>query len=362
MVTIKEVSGKEILDSRKDKTILVTIKTDIGRFSSSSPTGKSTGKFEAKPYKKNIEQDIKNLKEFGEYLSEDIFDRVEDLKRVEDIFDRQVGANTLFALESAILKAIAKEKNKEVWELINPLARKFPRLIGNCIGGGKHSEKFSKKVPDFQEFLFIPKKREITESFKMLKQAKEKIELLLKEVDKNFQGKKNDENAWVSSLNDKDVLEILKTLEIPLGVDVAASSFLKRKKYNYKNPLLKRTSEEHMKYLENLIKNFNIFYIEDAFEEEDFRSFEKLLKKFPNNLIVGDDLTTTNPSRLKKAIKMNCINGIIIKPNQIGSLLDVKEVCEIAEENNIKKIFSHRSGETEEDILADLAFGFGADF
>ena len=111
-----------------------------------------------------------------------------------------------------------------------------------------------------------------------------------------------------------------------------------------------------------MIKNLGLFYIEDPFDEEDFESFSTLLKKFPNSLIVGDDLTTTNYKRLEKAIKMKSINAIIIKPNQIGSLLQVKRVCELADKNGIKKVFSHRSGETSETILADIAYGFGADF
>ena len=126
--------------------------------------------------------------------------------------------------------------------------------------------------------------------------------------------------------------------------------------------MLKRSDEEQLGYLNNLIKNFNLFYIEDAFNEEDFESFAKLLKKFPDRLIVGDDLIVTNYERLEKAIKMRAVNGVIVKPNQCGSLLEVKRVCELAKKNNIKIVFSHRSGETEEDILADLAFGFGADF
>ena len=114
--------------------------------------------------------------------------------------------------------------------------------------------------------------------------------------------------------------------------------------------------------MSNLIKNFNIYYIEDPFDETDFEGFAKLLKRFPDRLIVGDDLTTTNLKRLEKAIKMKSINAIIVKPNQIGSLIEVKEVCELAKKNNVKIVFSHRSGETEETILADLAFGFQADF
>ena len=360
MVVIKSVSAKSILDSRKEKTIHVTIKTNIGSFSASAPNGKSRGKYEAKPYKKSLEEDIQFLKDSKDYFSEEILEKFEDLRRIEDIVDRHVGANTLFALESAVLKAISKEQKKQVWQIINPGAKKLPRLVGNCIGGGKHSE--GKSKPDFQEFLLIPTSKSVKKAFEINKKAKEEIKFILKEKDSDFKGKENDENAWESSLNEKEILEILKKTKIPLGLDVAASSFSKRKKYIYKNPPLDRISQEQFEYLSNLIKNFDLFYIEDGFSEEDFESFAKLLKKFPKSLIVGDDLTVTNSERLKKAIEIKSINALIVKPNQTGSLLDVSNVCKIAKEKGIKIIFSHRSGETEEDILADLAFGFGADF
>lgn len=357
---IKNISAKSILNSRKEKTISVFIKTTSGEFSASSPCGKSKGKYESKPYNKNIEDDIKKIKQFEEYFSEEIIENFDDLKRIEDIADRQIGANTLFALESCALKALAKEQKKEIWELINPDAKKFPRLVGNCIGGGKHSN--SDKKPDFQEFLLIPNLKSVKKSFETNKKAKENTEYFLKKADKNFESKKNDENAWMTSLNEKEVLEVLKKLKLPLGLDIASSGFYKRKMYNYKNPMLKRNNKEQFEYLSNLIKNFNLFYIEDPFDEEDFESFTKLLEKFPDRLIVGDDLTVTNPKRLKKAIEMKSINAIIVKPNQIGSLIKMKEVCKIAKKNNIKIVFSHRSGETKENILADLAFGFEADF
>ena len=360
MVVIKSVSAKSILDSRKEKTIHITIRTDIGSFSASAPNGKSRGKYEAKPYKKSLEEDIRFLKDSKDYFSEEILEKFEDLRRIEDIVDRHVGANTLFALESAVLKAIAKEQKKQVWQIINPGAKKLPRLVGNCIGGGKHSE--GKSKPDFQEFLLIPTSKSVKKAFEINKKAKEEIKFILKEKDSDFKGKENDENAWESSLNEKEILEILAKTKIPLGLDVAASSFSKRKKYIYKNPPLDRISQEQFEYLSNLIKYFDLFYIEDGFSEEDFESFAKLLKKFPKSLIVGDDLTVTNSERLKKAIEIKSINALIVKPNQTGSLLDVSQVCKIAKEKGIKIIFSHRSGETDESILADLAFGFGADF
>ncbi|MGY4884908.1 MAG: enolase C-terminal domain-like protein, partial [Nanobdellota archaeon] len=361
MVIINGVSAKEILDSRKEKTIEITIKTKAGSFSSSSPSGKSTGKYEKKTYKKSLEEDIKTINDFKEYFAQEIIDEFDDLKRIEDILEGNVGANTLFAFESAVLKALAKEKKKQVWELINPKARKMPRLVGNCIGGGKHSQTNGKK-PDFQEFLLISNKKTVKENYENNKAGKEKAQYLLKDKDEKFQGKKNDENAWMTSLNDKEVLDVLSNLKIPLGLDVASSGFCKRKKYLYENPMLKRDTDEQFGYVANLIKNYQLIYIEDPFEEEDFETHAKLLKKFPDSMIVGDDLIVTNHERLKKAIEMKAVNAIIVKPNQCGSLLEVKRVVKMAKENNIKLVFSHRSGETNETILADLAFGFGADF
>ena len=358
---------KAVLDSRREKTILVSIKTNVGNFSASSPNGKSTGKHEKKPYKKELEGDVQTIKKFSEYFSEELLERFEDLRRVEDIIDGHIGANTMFAFESTILKAMAKEQKKEVWQIINfscdfsaKHSSHFPRLVGNCIGGGKHSS--LPKKPDFQEFLIIPKMNSVRKSFEIIKKVKKDAEYSLRKKDGKFQGGKTDENAWATSLNEKEVLDILREIKIPLGVDIAASSFYKRKRYNYENPRLKRSEEEQFTYLVNLIKNFNLFYIEDPFGEDDFEGFAKLLKKFPDRLIVGDDLITTNLKRLKKAIEMQSVNAIIVKPNQIGSLIEVKNVCALAKKNNISLVFSHRSGETDENILADLAFGFGADF
>jgi enolase len=360
MVVIKRVSAKTIKDCRGEKTISVIIETNNGKFSASSPNGTSKGKHESKPYIKNIEEDIEKINKFEDYFSKEIIENFNDLRRIEDIVDKHIGANTLVALEYAVLKALAKKQEKEIWQLINPSAKKLPRLVGNCIGGGEHS--VVDKKPDFQEFLLIPNLKSVKENFEKNKGIKKDLEFFLKDKDKNFKNKKNYENAWITSLNEREVLDILKNFKTKIGIDVAASSFFKRKNYLYKNPLLKRTAEEQFNYLCNIIENFNIFYIEDPFAEEDFDNFARLLKKFPDRLIVGDDLTVTNTKRLKKAIEKKSINAIIIKPNQCGSLLDMRDTCKIAKENNLKIIFSHRSGETEEDILADLAFGFGADF
>jgi len=363
MVVIKRASAKCILNFQKEKTICVSINTSAGKFSASAPVGKSTGKHEARPYRKSLEKDIESLKKLTDYFSDEIIEDFSDLRKIEDIVEGHIGANGLFAMESAILKALAKEKRKQIWQLINleipKSKRKLPRLVGNCVGGGEHSKG---KKPDFQEFLLIPKTSTVKNSFERNKKAKKELYYLLTKKDKKFTGKKNREDAWETSLNEKEILDILKNLKIPLGIDVAASSFYKRKRYYYSNPFLLRTKEEQFSYISNLVKNFKPIYIEDPFDEEDFENFAKLLKKFPDILVVGDDLTATNYKRLQKAIERKSINALIVKPNQTGSLLEVEKVCKLAKKNKIKIIFSHRSGETEEDILADLAFGFQADF
>ena len=173
---IKEVGAETTLDSRKQKTILVKIKTNVGEFSASAPNGKSRGKYEAKPYKKSLEGDIETLKKFKNYFSQEHIDKFEDLRRIEDISEKNMGANTLFALESAALKAVAKEQKKEIWQLINPKSKKIPRLVGNCIGGGLHSGKMMDKVSDFQEFLLIPISGSAEKNFETMKKIKEEVE------------------------------------------------------------------------------------------------------------------------------------------------------------------------------------------
>lgn len=392
MVLIKNVRGESIKDSGGDETINLTIRTTAGEFSASAPNGNSKGKHEAKPYKKSLADELEKLRSISDYFSEEEIENFEDLRRIEDTLEGHFGANTFFALESAALRALAKEKNVNPWEIVNPELKdkknkKLPYLVGNCIGGGEHAKKelFKRKEnlqgeffdaknrkADFQEFLLIPDSNSVIESFKTNKEIKNYLFKQLKNNDTNFKEEKNSEGAWITSLNDKRVLEIVhnsiqnftdtKKMNVESGLDVAASFLYKRKKYNYDNPPLKRSIEEHNGYLFSLIKNFNIYYIEDPFYEDDFESFSNLLENFPDRLIVGDDLTVTNFKRVQKAIKNKSINALIVKPNQVGSLLEVKRVCEICKKNNIKIIFSHRSGETEENILADLAFGFQADF
>jgi enolase len=170
---------------------------------------------------------------------------------------------------------------------------------------------------------------------------------------------KNDEGAWQCQLNEEEILEFLSKFseKTNIGIDVAASSFFENNIYNY--PALPLGRVDQIKYINELISRYNILYVEDALEQEDFQGFSEINK---DNLVVGDDLTATNITRLQRAIANKSINAMIIKPNQNGSLIELKKIFDICKKNKIKTILSHRSGETMDDALADYAFGFQADY
>jgi enolase len=345
---IKEISAKKIFDSRKEETIEVSINGQIA----SSPSGKSTGKYETKPYRKSLNQSINDIKSLKIEFQINSF---ADLHLVEDYIKqkfklkdpKQFGANALFALESAILKALAKEKKKELWQIINPNARKFPVPVGNAIGGGLHSH--NKNAPEFQEFLIIPKGKNIKENVSILQEVHKKLKNTLKS------NKINDEGAWQTHLSNEQILSILsKVKNIHLGIDVAASTFFTDNSYIYYGKQLDQ--ETQIKYINELIESYKLFYLEDPLNEEDFQGFSKIKKT--KCFIVGDDLTATQISRLLKAIKSRSINAIIIKPNQNGSLLELHKIFHICKINKIKTIISHRSGETLDNSLADYADRF----
>jgi len=361
---IKKVIARIVRNSRKENTIQVIIKTSKGKFKTSAPSGKSKGKYEVRPYVKSLEEDINFINNLD--LSKLEIKKFDDLNNIEKLVKNKIGANSLFVLEASLLKALAKENKKELWNFLRK-SNKFilPRPIGNAIGGGLHSKG---KKPDFQEFLFISKGKTFKECVKLNKVAYK----LFKKLSKTK--KRNDEGAWETSLSGEKVLDVMKKIktriknkygkEIAVGLDIAASSFYKNGEYVYKNFSKKLNKAEQIEYIEELIKLNNIFYVEDPLNENDFSGFKELLRRIKKNkcLIVGDDLTTTNTKRLKKAIRLKSINAIIVKPNQTGSLLKVKEVIKIAKKYGVVTIISHRSGETRDDTIADLGVGFGCNF
>ena len=355
---IKEVKARIILDSRKEKTIEIS----VNNCKTSAPSGKSKGKYESPSYNPCIEDDFLFINNFKSSLD---IKKFEDLAKMEKTVSGKIGANTMFALEASILKALAKENKVELWQLLNSKAQKFPRILSNTTGGGAHS---SGVKPDFQEFLVVCNKDPSEGKEQNLKSYYEAGEIL-----ENLKKKtgKNDENAWQTSLNNEQVLEVMKDVQenifdetvvhMDIGMDVAASQFYKSGKYSYNNDKKTLSRQEQIDYVAELANKFNLTYIEDPLDEEDFDGFAELKKK-TKCMIVGDDLTVTNLKRLKKAIKTKAINGMIIKPNQTGSLIEVKEVIDLCKKNKIFTIISHRSGETLDNTISDLAFAWECDF
>lgn len=173
--------------------------------------------------------------------------------------------------------------------------------------------------------------------------------------------KLNDEGALETDLDEERIFQILSKFRnrTRIGVDIAASSFYKKNEYNYNDKTLSR--DEQIDYINELIQKYDLFCIEDPLQQEDFSGFSKV-KKTTQNLAVGDDLTVTHLDKIKKALKMGAINALIIKPNQNGSLFELREIFDFCKKHKIKTIISHRSGETLDNVLADYAVGFQADF
>ena len=301
--------------------------------------------------------------------------KIDDLKKVVKLLRRfearygRFGGNVTYALESVFLKAAAADNNKELWEFIHDEINKgskikIPMPIGNCIGGGLHSKLIEGKRPDFQEFLLIPREKTFSRAATINLRAQEYTRKLLKARSRN------DEGAWRTDKTNEEVLDILKTVakryKLRIGLDVAASTFYENGYYKYKNKELIRDKVDQADYIEKLIKKYKIFYIEDGMQEEDFSGFKEILNTIKEakskSLVVGDDLTTTNLKLVRRAVNGEAINAMIIKPNQIGSIIEVKNVVNFCKAHKITMIFSHRSGETMDDTLADYCMGFGGQF
>jgi enolase len=244
---------------------------------------------------------------------------------------------------------------------LNPKAKNLPIPLGNCIGGGAHTKI---KASDIQEFLLMPEAKTFSERANLNRNLYEMIGKLSKAK------KKTDEGAFIINEKNEEIFEFLADLvyefrehtgyKMNFGIDFAASQLYKDGKYYYKNSNEKVLSrEKQISKVNEWIKEYNLGYVEDGLEEEDFFGFAKLKKK---TLVCGDDLITTNLERLKKAVKMKSVNCMIVKPNQIGSIIETKKVVEFAQKNGIKTVISHRSGETMDAMIAHLAVGWNMPF
>ena len=333
---VKQVKLCKILDSRTN----YTVEAKINKETASAPSGASTGTHEAKCFvPEELEKTESLLKELEEEnLSQEEFD--EQLKEIDGTDDfSNIGAAAI-ALSFAFKKASRFERSEN-----------FPLPLSNVIGGGEHGGNTS-----IQEFLVLPVN---AETFPEAIEINRKIYQELKErYSRRIQGI-NDEGALITSMDDEQTLKALQKVAdkygAALGVDVAASEFYEDGTYKLSSMGIEHDADGQLDFIKHLIEAFDLKYVEDPFDQEDFEKHAKLTKEFPETLICGDDLFTTNKDRLQKGVESDACNSLIVKPNQIGTVSDSRKTVELAKNNDYTPVISHRSGETCDATISDLA-------
>ncbi len=373
---IEEVIARILFNSRGQETIEVDIITADGFGSAAAPAGASTGKAEVISYSKDsVSESIKKLEELvvPELIGMDAEEQneIDALLHEIDGTDNfsNIGGNTAFAVSLANAEAAATSYDLPLFQYLSGyLTSELPYPLGNMLGGGKH---VLGKTTDIQEYLVLPlNASSFIEAAKANIMVHQRIGNLLKNANPNFTGGQGDEGAWAPNIKNEEALRIVATaceeisveldLECRPCLDVAASSFWDQKElvYVYSMEGIKRDSGEQLEFMLQLIEDYNLAYVEDPFNEDDYESFAELTKKVDNCLICGDDLFVTNPERLARGIEMCAGNSLIVKTNQIGTLTDAWETTRIAKMAGYVPVMSHRSGETTDTHIAHLAVGF----
>jgi enolase len=377
MAKIKKIVGRQVFDSRGNPTVEaeVFLNNEVKALSI-VPSGASTGAFEAYELRdnkknfflgksvlnavKNINTVInKNLKNIESGNQKKIDQILLDLDGTEN--KKKLGANALLAVSLAVAKAEAISKKKELYQY---LGKKFtlPNPLMNIINGGAHADNNLR----IQEFMIRP------DSAKNFTDAIEKCFLVIQNLKKILHSKNlltnvGDEGGFAPSLNsNEEAIELIVDsieksklkpgIDINICLDVAANELINKDGHYSLNSSEFISVEECITYYKNLVKKYPIKSIEDPFAEDDWEAWSKLTKEIGKNVqIVGDDLFVTNVKRLKKGIKQKSANSILVKVNQIGTLTETLDVIELAKKNNFRTIISHRSGDTEDTFIADLA-------
>jgi enolase len=388
---ISRVYAREIINSKATPTVEVILVLDNGSFvTAGCPSGTSVGTYEAKELRDNdpthmaglgVLKAVNNVNSvIGPKLigldpthQHEIDKLMLEIDGTED--KSKLGANAILPVSIAVSKAGAKTLNMPLYAYLKHYTTsanvpiKIPTPMFNLINGGKHAG----NTLDFQEFLIIPA---ISSRFKDgLNMAVATYQALKKILqDKNSSVLIGDEGGFSPELpNNREALVLLSeaissaglrlNYEVFLGIDAAANNFYHDKVYKIKDRDSNSTSKELIAIYEGLIAEFNILYLEDPLAEDDWDGWQILNSAMSHNtIIVGDDLTTTNYKRLTNAIQKQAISGIIIKPNQIGTVIESLAVVEAAKHAGLKIAVSHRSGETNDDFIADFAVAVNADY
>ena len=384
---IKSVEAIEILDSRGNPTLQVEVVTEEGVCGVAQvPSGASTGSFEAVELRdgeknryngKGVTKAVENVnkKISKKIIGMNVFEQRkidEEMIRLDDTLNKSnLGANAILGVSLAVAKCASNSLGMELYRYIGGInAKKLPVPMMNILNGGKHSE----NNISIQEFMIMPI-GDITFAERLRRGAE--IYHTLKQVlkEKGFAVGVGDEGGFAPNLENEEmaldvIMEAIKTAgyepgkEIALALDVASTEMKEEAKkigkdgyYFWKTDILK-SNEEMIDYLVELCNKYPIVSIEDGLAEEDWDNWKILTEKLGKKIqLVGDDLFVTNMSRLKRGIDKQVANAILIKPNQIGTLTETLDTIQMAKENGYKTIISHRSGETEDTTIADIAVG-----
>jgi len=342
--TILSIKAREILDSRGSWTVEVELETPQGLFVDSCPSGASIGEYEAKTV--TPETAVKNInsRATSGLKGKDVLDQ----KEIDGILKKlNIGANATTPVSMAACRAGAAAKNLPLYQYIAEITdvgrlRILPKMAFNMINGGAHAA----NDLDFQEFMIVPQTKTVKESLQITSDIYQELS---KKLGKNV----GDEGGFAPPFKyPKEALDILSQKNIKIIIDVAASRFSAAQKKIY-----------NLDYFENLVKKYPIIGLEDPFAENDWQNFQKITEKLGDRvIIIGDDLLVTNPERIKEAREKKACNGLILKVNQIGTVSEAFEAAKLAKSFGWKVMVSHRSGETNDDFIADLAVGIGADY
>ncbi|MBU1119059.1 phosphopyruvate hydratase [Patescibacteria group bacterium] len=383
---ITELKAVEILDSRGNPTLKVKALLANGSFGFASvPSGASTGVFEAVELRDGDESRYggKGVTKAVEHVNSILNDELRgfDAENQEALDTKMIeidgtenkgrlGANAILGVSLAAAKAIAWSHNMQLYEYIKKLTGNdsfsFPRPMMNIINGGKHAD----SGLDIQEFMIMPKKQEMSEMVRIGAEVFHTLKKVLQE--KGESTGVGDEGGFAPKLSEnKEALELIMTAiekagytpgeDITIALDSAAASFYNKNENIYEMSSGKRSTEELLDYYSELTESFPIISIEDPFDENDWDGFIMMTEKYGDTLqIVGDDLFVTNPKILKRGIEEKAANAVLIKLNQIGTLTETIQTINLAKEADFKTIISHRSGETCDTTIADLAYGSAA--
>ncbi len=361
---VRNLNIREIFATNAQKTIEVELETKKGVVRSSVPMGTSKGTHEI-VYKPVDEVVRKFLMIRRNFQTE--FENQEDVDTLIRIIDKtpnfsEIGGNLALGISSAFLKAFALEEGLEVFEFLMKEKTDFPKPICNVVGGWRGSG-----ASDIQEYLLVPvHQTNFLNSMTKITNAFQEIGKALKEKDPNFVFGKNLESAWVTSLPMEEILKLIKNIAaknlLKLGLDVAASHLWDGTKYVYQNSGAKFGKAQQVSFIRDLAERFDILYLEDPFDEDDFLSFSVLTHEAQKRIICGDDLFVTNIERLRQGLQQHATNAVLVKPNQVGTITDVIKLVKEARKNGLYTVMSHRSGETEDTMICHLAAGLNCDY